>query len=109
MTRQPTCTSCSSGMMLFQGTCYTTTCNIYGCNICQTWTNPPQCVQCNQGFVLAGTYCQLIGCSNNVPNCKVCIGNNTCLACQQGFLLTNTSGTPTCVAQSTTCADPNCL
>ena len=106
---QGACTQCSSGMLLFQGQCYTTSCNIYGCAQCQTWTNPPVCLQCNQGLLLTQGYCQQLNCNNNVPNCILCIQNNTCLGCAQGFLLVNNTGTTSCVAQNSTCSDPNCL
>lgn len=106
---QGACTQCSTGMLLFQGQCYTTSCNIYGCAQCQTWTNPPVCLQCNQGLLLTQGYCQQLNCNNNVPNCILCIQNNTCLGCAQGFLLVNNSVTTSCVAQNSTCSDPNCL
>ena len=105
---QGSCTQCSSGMLLFRGQCFTSTCNIFGCNQCNTWVNPPVCLKCNQGLLLNG-YCQQLNCNNNVPNCILCIDKNPCLGCAQGFLLVNNSGTTSCVAQNATCQDPNCL
>lgn len=106
---QGICTECSTGMLLFQGKCFTATCNIYGCNQCNTWVNPPVCLKCNQGLILANGYCQQLNCNNNVANCILCIETGACLGCAQGFLLVNNSGTTSCVAQNATCQDPNCL
>jgi len=97
-TSQGVCTQCSPGNLLYQGKCYTSSCNIYGCAQCQTWTSPPVCLKCNQGLILGNGYCQQLNCNNGVAHCNLCIQNNICLGCEKGYLLVNSTGTPSCVA-----------
>jgi hypothetical protein len=108
----PECLSCNPPNILFNMQCYSpTACNIYGCTLCQPGTSIPICLQCSQGLVLNGNQCMKLNCNNGVPNCVYCIQNGACLGCAQGFMLSNTTGTPSCIAQGSvsSCNVQNCL
>jgi len=99
-------------MTLYNGVCYSTTCNLYGCTQCASWANPPYCVQCSQGLILSSGYCTKLNCNNNIANCITCIQNGACIGCSQGYLLTtNSSGTAVCVAipSASVCLVDNCV
>lgn len=96
---------------MYNGVCYPSACSIYGCSVCANWQNPVYCVECNQGLILSNGYCIKLNCNNSVPNCNACIQNGVCIGCSPGFLLTNSSGTPTCVAvpSASACLVQNCI
>ena len=61
-------------MLLYNGQCYSSTCNIYGCDICAPWA--PQstlCLKCQQSLVLIDGYCMQENCYDSVLNCINCI------------------------------------
>ncbi len=92
------CTSCQSGMILYMGTCYPTTCNIYGCSLCANWATPLYCIQCMQGLIMSNGTCIKPNCNNNIANCINCVQSGPCIGCIQGYLLTtNSSGTAICI------------
>lgn len=98
-------------MTLYNGVCYQSTCNIYGCSLCANWATPVYCVSCQQGLIMMNGYCSKTNCNNGVANCITCIQNGPCSGCAEGYLLTNTSGTPSCVAapSASSCLVDNCL
>lgn len=98
-TQSAQCISCMDGYLLYNGTCYNKTCNIYGCDICAPWTTYLMCLKCSQGLVLSDGYCIVPNCDNNVTNCINCVQGGLCVACKVGYYIqNNTNGTNTCVA-----------
>jgi hypothetical protein len=61
------------GMLLYNGQCYNSTCNIFGCAVCAPWASSPVCLQCQQSFGLAYGYCIQDNCNSTVANCAACI------------------------------------
>jgi hypothetical protein len=100
-------------MLLYNGQCYSSTCNIQGCDICAPWSlASPLCLKCQQSLILADGYCIQDNCFSSVTNCINCVEGGRCVGCKVGFLLQNsTNGTVTCVAQPSMsiCNVDNCL
>jgi hypothetical protein len=93
------CIACIDGNVLYNGTCYPKTCNIYGCDICAPWALVnTMCLKCSQGLVLADGYCIVPNCDNNVKNCVNCVQGGKCVACSVGYFIQVVNGSNTCVA-----------
>ena len=107
------CTQCTVGMLLYNGQCISSTCNIQGCVICSPWDAPnTNCLQCQQSLILSDGYCIQSNCADSTPNCGLCIENNKCLGCKAGYLYqVLTNGTIQCVnsANISKCNVANCL
>lgn len=81
-TQTAQCTNCMTGSILYNGTCYLSTCSIYGCEICAPWAMANTlCLQCQQSLILADGYCMKPNCDNKVPNCVNCIQGGKCIGC----------------------------
>jgi hypothetical protein len=94
------CLQCNYNTILYNGQCYSQTCNIYGCDLCAPWSSPNLlCLRCQQSLTLIDGYCVASNCNNNVTNCANCIENGKCIGCQKGYILQNmTNGTVTCIS-----------
>lgn len=73
VTASSQCSSCNAGFILNNGICYNQTCNIYGCNICNTWSTPNMCIKCNQGLFLMNGQCINLPCT--LDNCANCLAS----------------------------------